>query len=167
MYSCITDYATKYELLQFQYDLWLFHTVSGAISTSSHLGCSPARSLDCKAFTTEFWRWQHRFLLDALRQFGFPSLFITISPYEWTFPFPIWLDRLREDIGAGPTNLAAYETIHIAHVLEQLVRAYLCGTTQDKWKKHIFNAQGQNNISTFFYRVEFQNRGTLHIHVLV
>ena len=86
--------------------------------------CSPARALEAKTFSTGYWQWQHRFLLDALRQFGYPSVFLTISPYEWTFPFPEYLQKIRQATGNGPTNLASLETLHITHVLEQLVRGY-------------------------------------------
>ena len=34
LFSNIVDYATTYDLLQFHYDLWIFKTVSGAISST-------------------------------------------------------------------------------------------------------------------------------------
>ena len=70
----------------------------------------------------------------------------------------------------GPTQLPMYETFHITHVLEQLVRGYLCGSTNKKWSQHIFsynNSTIQKNVKTFFYRFEFQERGTVHLHMLV
>ena len=124
VYSEIIDYSMLYDLVQFQYDLWLYHTVSGVVSCGSQYGCSPARALETKSFCNEYWRWQHRFLLDALRQHGFPTLFITISPYEWSFPLPVWLQTYRQNTGRGPTDFAAFETAHIAHVLEQVVRFF-------------------------------------------
>ena len=78
-------------------------------------------------------KWQHRFLLDAVAQHGPPSLFLTISPYEWSFPLPPWLTSLREVTGKGPTELALLETSHIVHVLEQIICGYLCGSNDKKW----------------------------------
>ena len=115
------DYAMSHELLLFQYDRWLFKTVTGAINSARVLKCSPLRALDTKTFSPGYWQWQHRFLLDAVSQFGLPSLFLTISPYEWTFPFPLWLEEVREKTELGPTRIPCYETIHIANTLEQLV----------------------------------------------
>ena len=89
--------------------------------------CSPARALDTKPFSATYWQWQHVFVLDAVEQFGLPDVFITISPFEWSFPFPKWLDDLRLKCGKGPTELAGLETSHIAHILGQVVRGYLCG----------------------------------------
>ena len=126
--SEIVDYGISFELLQFHYDCWLFSTVTGAINSGRFLHCSPARSLDAKMFSFGFWKWQHRFLLDTLRQFGFPSVFITLSPYEWSFPFPAWLENIRQTTGRGPTSLCGLETLHVALVLEQLVRSYLCSS---------------------------------------
>lgn len=71
---------------------------------------SPNKALEAKAFSSEFWRWQHRYLLDAVEQFGTPSLFITISPYEWTFPFPPWMESLHEMSGKNATSLASHST---------------------------------------------------------
>ena len=50
MTSCITDYALSFELLHFHYDLWLFKTVSGAVSVGRNRFCSPAKSLETKFF---------------------------------------------------------------------------------------------------------------------
>ena len=54
-----------------------------------------------------------------------PSIFLTISPYEWSFPFPAWLEDMRGKTGHGPTKIAGPETLHIANTLEQIVRGYL------------------------------------------
>jgi hypothetical protein len=166
----IADYATNYELLHFQYDMWLFKTISGALTSGRFRMCSPARSLETKPFSVEYWKWQHRFLIDAVNQFGSPSVFLTISPYEWSFPVPPWLSSLRNLTGKGPTQLAAYETIHITHVLEQIIRGYLCGSNDNKWSNPVFNynnISSFSNIQTYFYRFEFQGRGTVHVHLLV
>ena len=86
--SEILDYGLNFELLQFQYDRWLYKTVSGAINTAHYLKCSPARSLDTKTFSATYWDWQHHYVLDAVDQFGLSDVFITISPFKWSFPFP-------------------------------------------------------------------------------
>ena len=105
----------------------------------AHAFVCAARCLESKPFLVEYWKWQHRFLLDAVNQFGAPSIFLTISPYEWSFPVPVWLSTLRDLIGKGPTHLAAFETAHITHVLEQIIRGYLCGTNDKRWSNHVFN----------------------------
>ena len=164
------DYGLDFELLLYHYDRWLFKTVSGAINTAKRQHCSPAIALDQKAFSAGFWQWQHRFLLDAVRQYGLPSLFVTISPYEWTFPFSSWISMLRPATGRGPTQIPTFETVHIAHVLEQIVRGYLCGSNTNRWRTHVFGYDHErrcNNVLTYFYRFEFQQRGTVHLHLLV
>lgn len=93
--SSIICYSLEFELLHFHYDRWIFKTVTGAITTARRFKCSPARSLDEKTFSVGYWQWQHRILLDAVAQFGLPSVFVTISPYEWTFPWPLWLSDIR------------------------------------------------------------------------
>jgi len=77
-----------------------------------------------------------------MRQFGFPSLFLTIRPSEWTFPSAVWLDQVRDATGRGSTELLFLETVHIAHVLEQLVRGYLCGSNTNRRRTHVFGYNG-------------------------
>ena len=50
------------------------------------------------------------------------------------------------------------------------MRGYLCGSNDAKWNRHVFsfnNEKNRSNINTYFYRFEFQKRGTVHIHLLV
>lgn len=168
--SPVVDYAMHYELVQYHYDRWLFKTITGAVNASKASGCSPNRSLENKSFSKTFWEHQHLFLIDAVHQYGFPSLFLTISPYEWTFPFPPFIEDMRNTYGKDVTELAALETLHIAHVLEQVVRGYVTGGNCNRWRTHLFsnvNDPSSKNIHTFFYRFEFQQRGTVHLHMLV
>ena len=76
-----------YDLLQWQYDREFYKVFSGAINSAHFANCSPARALNTKPFSPAYWQLQHRFLLDAAEQFGLPDAFITISRYEWSFPF--------------------------------------------------------------------------------
>ena len=159
--SPVVDYSIHYDLLQYQYDRWLFKTITGAVNTSN------ART---KSLSKTFCQHQHLFLIDAVHQYGFPSLFITISPYEWTFPFPPFIEHIHKTYGKDATEVPSLETIHIAHVLEQVARGYLTGGNCNRWRTHLFsNVQdpSSKNVQTFFYRFEFQQRGTVHLHMLV
>ena len=132
---------------------WPFTTVSGAINAAQIPKCSPACSLDTKTFSATYWQWQYCYILDAVDQFGLPDIFVTLSPFEWSFRFPSWLQEARTKTGNGTTQLAGFETAHIVHVRAQVVRGYLCGSNSKKWSNHIFsyncNAK-QSNIKTYF-----------------
>lgn len=125
--SPVSDFSLNFELLQYQYDRWLFKTITGAINSSRASGCSPNAALQQKSFSATYWQWQHLHLIDAVRQYGNPSFFITISPYEWSFPWPTFINELREEHCLEPTDLPILETLHVAHVLEQIARGYLTG----------------------------------------
>ena len=170
LFSEIIDYGLHFDLLQFHYERTMYKVISGAINSGRFTQCSPARALDTKPFSPTYWEWQHRYLIDAVSQFGLPDVFITISPYEWTFPFPIWLENIRKLTGRGSTELAGFETEHILHTLKQIVRGYLCGSSNPKWSNYIFSYNQiakMKNAKTYFYRFEFQHRGTVHLHLLV
>ena len=60
--------------------------ITGVAEAGQKFKCSPMQSLDCKRFTSGYWEWCHLFLINAIGQYGYPSLFIIISPSERTFP---------------------------------------------------------------------------------
>lgn len=73
-------------------------------------------------------------------------------------------------MGRGPTQLAALESLHIVQVLEQVARGYLGSTNSNTWSNQIFNYNrlpGNRNVNTLFYWFEFQQRGTVYLHMLV
>ena len=68
------------------------------------------------------------------------------------------------------TDIPTIETLDIAHVLEQIACGYFTGGNCNRWRTHVFtNLQdpSSKNLETFFYRFEFQKRGTLHLHMLI
>ena len=87
--SCYKGYCIRISMhiLLFNDNRSFYFSInSGAVESGKKYHCTPLQSLDCKEFSTGYWQWCHLFLLDAVRQFGYPSLFITISPSEWSFP---------------------------------------------------------------------------------
>ena len=85
-------------------------------------------------------------------------------------PWPRFIDQIREEHCLEPTDLPLLETRHVAHGLEQVARDYLTGANPNRWRQHVFNNQqhpGQSNMLTYFYCMEFQSQGTLHLHILV
>lgn len=53
--SPVENYAINFELLHYQYDRWLFKTITGAINASKFSGCSPNSELQEKSFSATFW----------------------------------------------------------------------------------------------------------------
>ncbi|GBC19376.2 PIF1-like helicase domain-containing protein [Rhizophagus irregularis DAOM 181602=DAOM 197198] len=86
--------------------------------------------------------------------FGLPSLFITLTMAEshWTHLHKIL--KATDNHDTIPTNRPLHTTLHFIHRLQQL-------------KKHIWKNPEHSewgNLTNFFERVEFQNRGAAHTH---
>ena len=74
------------------------------------------------SFSPLYWKAVHWGLIDLVRQLGYPKLFWTLSPHEWSFLYPAWiLDEMSKEL-RGRLHLAAPESLHITHVLLQVVR---------------------------------------------
>ena len=183
-HSAVIGYNSDPLLLHFVYDLWLFTTIGGAKNSA---GTGNVReALATKPYSPELWRTYHTALVDLQRQIGWPSLFITIAPYEWSFPYHRWLqDELRKSLLAR-LEMPVAETLHLAHVLAQAVKGLLTGANEGMQAKreHLFcSSEGPGKVRHWVARLEFQDgkrkrhvyrqgqsyhgRGTVHVHILL
>ena len=134
--------------------------------------------------------------MDLVKQLGLPTLFLTIAPYEWSWPFHKWVEDEAAKMLRARLQLPVAETLHIAHVLAQTVVGFLTGANQQgrdgnakKWRSHLLSAKdgsGRKTVLNFFGRLEYQDgkrrryvnqeeaatqfyhgRGTVHLHLLV
>ena len=120
----LLGYSADRALVHYVYDLWLWSSIGGA-RNAANLGVREA--LASKSFSPEFWRRNHAALVDLQRQQGLPSLFITVAPFEPSFPYHVWIQDELEKHLRTRTNVPLAETLHIAHVLTQIVKGFLCG----------------------------------------
>ena len=182
-HSALIGYNSDAQLLQFVYDLWLFTTIGGA-KNSANAGIREA--LAAKPYSPELWRTYHAALIDLQKQLGWPSLFITVAPYEWSFPYHQWLeDELAKSLRSR-LEMPVSETLHLAHVLTQAVKGLLTGSNEGLQPKreHVFSsAEGPGKVRHWVARLEFQDgkrkrrvfrdgqfyhgRGTIHVHILL
>lgn len=176
--SGIAEFSCNFELLQFQFDRHILRTVIGGANAMSD-DADRSLSVSHRSWSADYWKKHHRLLMDISMQHGEPDLFLTIAPYEWSFPFPYWVEKLHSCIKGGPTDAPAAETIAIAHALHQIVAGLLCGKTADRWVRHMLcdKLGKQETVKCYFARFEFQDggsehcygkgRGSLHLHMLI
>lgn len=149
------------------------------------------------SFSPEYWRTRHAALVDTVKQLGLPTLFVTIAPYEWSFPYHAWVEDEAAKLLRAKLKLPVAETLHIAHVLAQTVEGLLTGSNNQRtekthsksWSSHVLSAKdgsGRKTVLNFFGRLEYQDgkrkryvnqqeaatqfyhgRGTVHLHLLV
>ena len=167
--SNILDFSSLFDLLHFQYDRWAFEIITGTIESGKKFGCSAATLLDSKPICHTYWRWKHFLLLDTVERLGFPTLFVTISADKWCMNKPFWVQDRYQHHGLAQTQDSFAESFQIIHSLQQLVCGLFAGSTHSKWTSHLLSNhkhKTRSNILAFFYRLEFQRRGTPHIHAL-
>ena len=144
----VLGYGADYELFQFVYNLWLWSTLGAKKNTVE----APLRlAMAGYAFSPEYWQTRHAALIDAVKQLGLPTLFISIAPYEWSFPFHSWVEEEMTKLLRCKLRLPVAETLHIAHVLAQTVQGLLTGAnnqmvgqrqaSRTPWTSHILAAK--------------------------
>ena len=135
-------------------------------------------------FSPIYWRRVQSGLVDFVRQLGFPKLFFTLAPSEWTLPCHAFvLDGMTKLLRAR-LRLPVEETLHVTHTLLQTAKGFLLGHTgaRQEWKDHLLAVRdktGRSRKLHGFVRIEFQDgtrrlatqeyhgSGRPHLHLLV
>jgi len=152
--------GASYEVLHFVYDLNLWSSIGAKRNLQ---GSTPMRVLlKGESFSPLYWRKPHLALLDLVRQRGYPQLFWTQAPYEWSMPYHISLrDNMSKQL-CERLRLPLHETLHQAHVLTETAWTLLSG--QHKGKKDnayqivpATDADGKEVDFAPFLRLEFQD----------
>ena len=130
-------------------------------------------------------RSRHAGLLDLQRQLGYPTLFLTVAPYEWSSPYHSFIEKDMRELCRSRLHLPAAETFHLAHLLAQTVVGLVTGANKKEWGKHVLSnkvGDGKPTVLNYFARLEYQDgkrkkefrqpqdyhgRGTVHVHCLV
>ncbi|KAF4651646.1 hypothetical protein FOL46_000212, partial [Perkinsus olseni] len=164
----IVDYRVNKQLIVFQYQRYLFATVTGAVSSAGPM-MNAGSALNNKAFSPYYWMKQLYKLQDVVRQIGLPTLFTTFTINERSFPWPNWFVRDMELQDNLPVDNGMGVTLHGHHIIEQLLKGLFAGNVREGRGNPtvLRNARsGEESLKCFFYKVEFQQRGTLHVHAL-
>ena len=158
--SSVVGYASDYELAQFVYDLWLWSSLGGAKHAS---GVQMRVALAGKPFSPEYWRTRHFALLDLQKQLGYPTLFVTIAPYEWSSPYHAFLEDELLRTFKTRLHLPGPESFHLAHILTQAALGLVTGWNKKGrggWTQHVLSdpsSAAQGSVLNLFGRIEFQD----------
>ena len=144
----VMGYGSDFKLVQFVYDLWLWSSLGAKRNKLANK--QPMRlAMSGYSFSPEYWATRHAALIDGVKQLGFPDLFITLAPYEWSFPYHEWVvDEMTRQLRKKLRHPVA-ETLHIAHVLAQTVVGLLTGANKQSnadtsgkvWASHILGTR--------------------------
>eukprot|EP00435_Cladocopium_sp_Y103_P018968 s5533_g4.t1 len=182
----ILDYAADYKLLHFVFDLSLWSDLGAKRHACPRM---PMRVvLKGSTFTPAFWAMRHAAVLDLQRQCGFPVLFKTWAPYEWSAPYHAALLHQLAALLRSRQHLAGLETLHLAHILVELLREWVAGGSRKHgdqssvWNNRFLAAtlpNGKQCRINFAARLEFQDgkrkqasqqyhgRGAVHLHAVL
>ena len=187
VFSPLVGYGADYDLLHFVYDLSMWTTVGTKKNIAAAHAVPLRLVLKGCPWAPQYWRIRHQAVIDLQRQCGNASLFRTRAPYERTFPYHRWVMDEQLKLGRPRLHLAGPETLHMAHVLLQLDKEFICGAkfTMDKpsrtWQNHLLGCSDGSNLRTVnnhVTRLEFQDgkrklpsqpyhgKGTVHSHSL-
>ena len=186
VHGSLIGYGSDALLLHFVWDLWMWSSIGGAKNAS---GLALREALANKPFSPEMWKTKHLALVDLQKQIGWPSVFITISPYEWSMPYHSWVEDELQKTLAARLQAPATETLHITHILTQAVKGLLLGANDGMkpQREHVF--AGRHGVADgagvrhWVARLEFQDgkrkrgsarpaqfyhgSGRVHVHLLV
>ena len=182
----IADYAGDHELVHFVFDLFMWSDVGG--KKGALRGTPMWQAMKGAPWTPQYWKVRHAAALDMQAQCGFPVAFFTWAPFEWSAPYHEWVLRQMEQLGRHRLGLAGPEALHLAHLLTELFREWVCGggrkfgDASSGWQTSLFGhrrGDGSRVRINFVGRLEFQDgkrrevtqdyhgRAAVHLHGLV
>ena len=146
----LLGYAADFELLQFVYDLNLWSSIGSKKNLQLPTPMRHMLNVKGEAFSPHYWRSVHYALLDMVRQVGYPRIFFTVAPNEWSFPYHEWVRDEMEKLLKERLVLPVAEMLHMVDVMGQAVKGLLLGHTgghgKQAWTSNIFRVldeQGQ------------------------
>ena len=115
VFSPLLGYGADFELLQYVYYLVMWSRLGGA---KNRLKDMPLRVLmKDNSFSPLYWMNVLFGLIDMVRQLGPPTLFYTISPYEWSFPYHVALLDEMSKLRCRRQQLPIFETLHMSRCI--------------------------------------------------
>ena len=182
MSSC-TAYQSDVLWIFLMHDIVMARNACAMVSMAERRGLPPETMASRRQQSESFWRREQDIHADIVRQMrrlskdrdnhpevwtycnlgaprslAYPNLFLTIAPCEWKFPLLRSLFEQYKFPTDGPrlvklSELGGPLALHLYHVLSGVVDGVISSTRF--WR----------SVLNHVIRVEFQGRGTLHIHV--
>lgn len=158
---CGQQYQADFPLQCLLFDVMMAKQLTLIVAKAEEQKISPDEASSGMQCYAEYWNRESMKLEDMCRRHGRkPNLFFTVAPAEWTFPIHETILRDYKDAGKLSDTQAAL-TLHMYHVLIELIET-------DLLKKGVRDASstGIKEILDYSIHIEYQGRGTLHIHVV-
>eukprot|EP00973_Karenia_brevis_P058620 8163554-Karenia_brevis.AAC.1 len=80
-----------------------------------------------ETFSQFYWQKPHLALSDIVRQRGFPPLFTTEAPHEWSLQYHVTLLDAMQQYRKPRQELPLFETLHMAHCLLETTWSLFAG----------------------------------------
>ena len=158
---------TVYNLQCFLHDASLAKQLTAIANMALRANKSAEQMVVDNQYFATFWTHKVEALVDVCRQLqlegkvesGFPTIFLTIAPAEWSFPLhPGMFEWVKEAKLLSQSH--AVLTLHIYNGLTMVLQTVF----KDQ---HLLDEWGIEAIHEFAIRIEFQKRGTPHAHVVL
>ena len=155
--SCrVADFYSDFHLLSLLYDICNARNIMGMMGVAEKTERSPENFTVTDHGFEGYWRNQASVLVDRVRQRGFPTLFLTCTVAEWKFPLLSAVFARYKKAGRL-TSIQGPLTMHAYNVFGKVLDDFLRKEAVPKYFR---------SLADYSYRVEFQGRGTLHIHLV-
>ena len=120
----------------------------------------------------QYWEWKKMEINAMIRQIGCPTFFITLSPQEieWNELIVILVFALEQrEISLDEAKIMDREKKIELVRNDPITVARYFESRMNEMLKYIFHPNGpfkENKVLDYFWRIEFQSRGSPHIHMI-
>eukprot|EP00971_Amphidinium_carterae_P138080 2736483-Amphidinium_carterae.1 len=159
--SRCVDYREDYLLQSFLYVTSLARTISSVVNIAKEKKMAPEQLASEMPTFDIFWHRETQKLEDMCRQqSALPNIFFTIAPAEWTYP--LHTSMLHVSSKSDLSTMQSILTLHVHNTISALLDEHLLGKSPRSLSRC-----GLKKVHNWCMRFEFQDRGTLHVHVIL
>ena len=154
------SYARDVALQFYLHDVALAKKLSAIVAVAESQQIAPDEAASDMQIFSAHWHHETEKLEDVCRQLGgFPNLFATVGPAEWSFPLHAAVFADDAERAESPSGNQAVLTLHIYNALKAFFEDLFSDSGQ-------LAELGIAKVDEWVLRFEFQKRGTVHVHVL-
>ena len=161
--SRCTSYGSDFQLFSLVHDIALAKQLTSVVEMAKKNNIAPDQAASGMQNCQTFWVHERTQLEDMCRQLGKPNLFLTVAPAEWKFPWHRAMFARDKTTAEGLTDAQAKFTLHIYHVLQEVLAKTVLNKHPDE---DMVRMTGIRSTQEYAMRIEFQSRGTLHVHIV-
>jgi hypothetical protein len=166
----VSAYRDNSSLAHFVFLQWAVRLLTACHHVAERRHITWKEATEDRPLCPSYWLAQLNVLQDVCQVYGAPQLFLTMSVDDnfFGFPMPDWLDAEVTRDGRQYRDSGFIAGVHTARTLIAAFKTLVLGEGPGfRADEAMLSEDGASKVTFWFYRLQAQARGSLHLHALL